>query len=115
MTTALAGHDIAQRVAEAIPGAVEESDDKDVWVKPESIRNVCSFLKDDPDLRFNFLTAVSAIDYIDHFAVVYHLVSIAHNHSMVLKARSGTARTPRCPPLWTCGRARISRSERCTT
>ncbi len=99
MTTALAGTDIAQRVAQAIPRSVEESDDKDVWVKPDFIRDVCGFLKDDPDLKFNFLTAVSAIDYIDHFAVVYHLVSIAHNHSMVLKARIWDRENPTVPSV----------------
>ena len=87
MTVALAGEDIARRVADAVPGAVEESDSRDVWVKPESIHEVCKFLKEDPDLQFDYLVAVSAVDYIDHFAMVYHLVSIARNHRIVLKSR----------------------------
>ena len=73
MTIALAGEDIARRVAEAVPGVVEESDSNDVWVKPESIREVCRFLKDDPNLQFDYLVAVSAVDYIDHFAMVLSL------------------------------------------
>ena len=87
MTVALAGEDIARRVADAVSGAVEESDSRDVWVKPESIHEVCKFLKEDPDLQFDYLVAVSAVDYIDHFAMVYHLVSIARNHRIVLKSR----------------------------
>ncbi len=99
MTIALAAEDIARRVAEAVPGVVEESDSNDVWVKPESIREVCRFLKDDPDLQFDYLVAVSAIDYIDHFAVVYHLVSIARNHRMVLKSRCWDRENPTAPSV----------------
>ncbi len=99
MTIALAVEDIARRVAEAVPGVVEESDSNDVWVKPESIREVCRFLKDDPDLQFDYLVAVSAVDYIDHFAMVYHLVSIARNHRMVLKSRCWDRENPAVPSV----------------
>ena len=99
MTIALAGEDIARRVAEAVPGVVEESDSNDVWVKPESIREVCRFLKDDPDLKFDYLVAVSAVDYIDHFAMVYHLVSLARNHRMVLKCRCWDRENPTVPSV----------------
>ena len=99
MTIALAVEDVARRVAEAVPGVVEESDSNDVWVKPESIREVCRFLKDDPDLQFDYLVAVSAVDYIDHFAMVYHLVSIARNHRMVLKSRCWDRENPAVPSV----------------
>ena len=99
MTIALAVEDVARRVAEAVPGVVEESDSNDVWVKPESIREVCRFLKDDPDLQFDYLVAVSAVDYIDHFAMVYHLVSIARNHRMVLKSRCWDRENPTVPSV----------------
>ena len=99
MTIDLAGVDVAQRVAEAVPGAVEESDSRNVWVKPGSIRDVCKFLNEDNDLQFSFLAAVSAVDFIDHFEMVYHLVSIANNHRIVLKSRIWDRENPTAPSV----------------
>ena len=45
------------------------------------------FLRDDPDLDFQFLNSISAVDFIEHFEVVYHLTSFRHQHTAVLKAR----------------------------
>ena len=99
MTIDLAGVDVAQRVAEAVPGAVEESDSRNVWVNPGSIRDVCKFLNEDNDLQFSFLAAVSAVDFIDHFEMVYHLVSIANNHRIVLKSRIWDRENPTVPSV----------------
>lgn len=99
MTIDLAGVDVAQRVAEAVPGAVEESDSRNVWVRPSSIRDVCKFLNEDNDLDFSFLAAVSAVDFIDHFEMVYHLVSIANNHRIVLKSRIWDRENPTAPSV----------------
>lgn len=99
MTIDLAGVDVAQRVAEAVPGAVEESDSRNVWVRPSSIRDVCKFLNEDNDLNFSFLAAVSAVDFIDHFEMVYHLVSIANNHRIVLKSRIWDRENPTVPSV----------------
>ena len=43
-----------------------------IWVKPSRIADVCAFLKSDSGLEFNFLNSISAVDYINHFEVVYH-------------------------------------------
>ena len=115
MTATLSADVIAGRLAEAVPGAVEESTERDVWVMPESVQEVCRFLKEDPDLSFDYLVSVSAVDYVDHFEVVYHLVSIAHNHGAVVKARcygredpnvpSVTAKMPGCMRCWMLSRS----------
>ena len=44
-------------------------------------------MKESPDLDFSFLTAVSAVDYVDHFELIYQLLSMRKNHSVVLKTR----------------------------
>ena len=87
MTTVLAGDEIARRVESAAPGAVEEWSDRDVWVKPEAVLDVCRFLKEDSALRFDYLVSVSAVDYVEYFEMVYHLLSMTNNHSVVLKAK----------------------------
>ena len=33
-------------------------------------------LKDDPALDFSFLNALSAVDYVEYFEMVYHLLSL---------------------------------------
>ena len=87
MTTALAGEAIAGQLESSIPGVVEEWTSRDVWVKPEAILDVCRFLKEDSALRFDYLVSVSAVDYIEYFEMVYHLLSMVNNHSVVLKAK----------------------------
>ena len=66
---------------------VAEWDSNNVWVRAEAVLEVCRFLKEDPSLGFDYLVSVSAVDYIEHFEMVYHLVSMANNHSTVLKAK----------------------------
>lgn len=58
-----------------------------VFIDPEAIRGVCLHLRDDPQLAFDYLLSVTAVDYLDYFEVVYHLLSLTHNRSAVLKAR----------------------------
>ena len=72
----------------------------DPWVEvdADSIVDVCRYLRDEPDLRFNLLNCVSGVDYCEpdpkkakkvswepHVEVVYHMSSIEHKHSLVLK------------------------------
>ena len=87
MTTVLPADVIARRVENAAPGAVEEWSSSDVWVKPEAVFEVCRFLKEDSALRLDYLVSVSAVDYIEYFEMVYHLLSMANNHSVVLKVK----------------------------
>ena len=99
MTTALAGEEVARRLESAVPGAVQEWGAGDLWVRPETILDVCRVLKNDSGLGFDYLVAVSAVDYIDHFEMVYHLVSMTHNHSLVLKARCRGRENPTVPSV----------------
>lgn len=54
-------------------------------VKPEQIRDVILFLKDDPDMRFDYPGCLSGVDDGKNFWVVYHLYSMAHNHDVTVK------------------------------
>ena len=101
MTAQLPAQDVALRIQATLPGAVEEWGGPDVWVKPESVLDVCRFLKDDGALGMDYLASLTAVDYIDHFEVVYHLTSIAHNHAAVLKARVYSREEPALPSVVT--------------
>ncbi len=87
MTRAHPGEDAARRINESIPGAAVESTQTDVWVLPEHILPVARLLRDDPAFDFSFLNAVSAVDYVEYFEMVYHLLSLRRNASLVVKSR----------------------------
>lgn len=87
MTTPLSGRDVAQRITEGLAGAVSLCDGSCMWVRPESIEKVARFLRDAPGLDFDYLVSVTAVDFWDHFDVVYHLGSIQRNHSLVLRCQ----------------------------
>lgn len=55
-------------------------------VKPETIREISFFMRDDSDLQFDTLMCLSGIDYGKGiFGVVYNLGSIAKKHRFTLK------------------------------
>ncbi|MFH1003228.1 MAG: NADH-quinone oxidoreductase subunit C [Chloroflexota bacterium] len=87
MTQLLSSQEMAQKVAQRVPGSVITADESGLLVKSESLLAVAAFLKDTPELDFNYLSAVTGTDYYDYFEVVYLLISLTHNHRLVLKAR----------------------------
>jgi len=99
MTVALSGGEIAARLEERFPGSVVESGQDSLLVKSESLRVVAGFLKTAPGLEFDYLTAITGVDYYDYFEVVYQLTSIRHNHSLVVKARCYGRENPALPSV----------------
>ncbi len=83
----LEGQYLAERLADGARDSVEEWARGSVWVKPSSVEVVARFLRDNPELDFQFLNSISAVDYIEHFEVVYHLTSIRRQHTAVVKTR----------------------------
>ncbi len=99
MTLALSGKDIARQIEKQFPGCVAESAAESLLVKAESLLEIAAYLKNTPGLDFDYLTAVSGVDYFDCFEVVYHLTSLKHNHSLVLKARCYSRDNPALPSV----------------
>jgi len=86
-TRAIAGSDIAERLGR-VPEAVVETGAISVTVAPEKLVEASRFLRDDRDSDARFLNCLSGVDRYDYFEVVYHLSSLAHNHSFVLRVRA---------------------------
>ena len=84
---ALSGETLARRLQEAAPDAVIEWNDSSVWVRPEAMGDVAGFLHNDAELDFTYLNAVSAIDFVEYFELVYHLTSMAKGHTGVIRSR----------------------------
>ncbi len=89
---------LKQQFGERITGANLQAIDPWIEVSPDGLVDVCSYLRDEPDLRFNLLNCISAVDYFEpdpkkaakvewqpHLEVVYHLWSLPHKTSLVVK------------------------------
>ena len=89
---------LKQKFGEKISGANFEAIDPWIEVRPESLQEVCRFLKDDAQLQMNYLNSITAVDWLEidpkkaakatfqpHLEVVYHLSSITKRHSLVVK------------------------------
>ncbi len=96
---ALSGKEIAGKLEEQLPGSIVESSENNIVVKSESLLEIASFLKTAPDLAFDYLASITAVDYYDYFEVVYHLTSLGHNHSLVVKTRSYDRDNPALPSV----------------
>ncbi len=78
------------RFPEAVVAAHAYRGDATAEITPASLLEVCAFLRDDPELAFDFLVDVTAVDYVGsvpRFELVYHLRSHAKGHRLRLKAR----------------------------
>jgi NADH-quinone oxidoreductase subunit C len=74
-------------------------------LKPGALARVARFLKQDPQLRFDFLMDLTAVDHWKRkprFELVYHLYSRSKNVRLRLKAPLGgsSPEAPSVTPLW---------------
>lgn len=98
----MSGQDLLTRLqskfGELITGSNLKAIDPWIEVAPQGLVAVAQFLKSDPDLRFNVLNCITAVDYFEpdakkaakvdwkpHLEVVYHLSSVTRKHTLVLK------------------------------
>ncbi|NIO06545.1 MAG: NADH-quinone oxidoreductase subunit C [Deltaproteobacteria bacterium] len=83
--------EIHQKVVQNFPGATSgfnaEGIDPYFNVDPASIKEVCTYLRDEPELKFEVLSDLTAVDFPkdEKLQVVYHLQSYTHNHQIVIK------------------------------
>lgn len=59
------------------------------WIKiaPGKTKEICLFLRDEPECEFDYLMCLSGVDFNDgNLGVVYHLSSMSRKHKIVLKA-----------------------------
>jgi len=89
---------LTKQFGDKIVGANTTALDPWIEVAPEGLVALCRYLRDEPDLRFDMLNCVSGVDYFEpdpkkaakldwqpHVEVVYHLASVPHKTTLVLK------------------------------
>jgi NADH-quinone oxidoreductase subunit C len=105
VTVALNGEEVAKKITEVVPGSVAAADKMAVVVGSKSLYQVAEFLKNTSGLDFDYLNDLTAVDYLDYFEVVYHLTSLKHNHSLVLKTRCYEREKPKVSSVVSLWRA----------
>jgi NADH-quinone oxidoreductase subunit C len=79
---------LKSRFADAILETYEFRDELTVVVPKERIVDICKFLKEDPQLQFDFLADVCGIDMYTpakRFGVIYNLYSLKNRNRVRLK------------------------------
>ena len=86
-----------------LASVVTALDEVTIVVKPEQLTAAATTLRDAPELKFEQLTDLCGVDYRDHgeggwsgprFAVVYHLLSIAHNRRVRMRVLAADDELP---------------------
>jgi len=83
--------EIWERLEKRFPGGVngfkEDVFDPYLHVAPQATVDVCRYLRDDPSLKFEILSDLTALDWPkeEKIQLVYHLYSYTHRHKIVLK------------------------------
>ena len=99
MTSQLNVKDLGQQIRERFPEAVVDDGGEALVVTADSLADVAQHCFEEPGLAFDFLVGVTGVDYIDHFELVYHLVSIKHNHAVVVKTKTYSRESPSVPSV----------------
>jgi len=89
---------LQKKFGDLIVGAQLEALDPWIEVAPAGIVPVCTYLRDEKDLAFNFLNCITVVDYCEpdakkaakvawqpHLELVYHLSSVPNRRSLVVK------------------------------
>jgi len=103
VTTVVTGLDIAHRIEQRFPDAVVNAIPEAATIAAGKLIDACTYLRDDPELRFEFLSSLTGVDRLDSFEVVYHIESIRLNMITCLKVRVFDRENPRVPsvyPVW---------------
>lgn len=96
--------EVLARLKERFPAVevVEPAGDAYAVVPRETLLEACRWLKDAPELQFDYLACMGGVDDEKDFWCVYHLYSIPRNHRAVLKVKLDreSPSVPSVCPVW---------------
>jgi NADH-quinone oxidoreductase subunit C len=87
----MTSEEIVESIKANLPDAIKDTalpqGDAVVFVAPEYLQKVAVFLRDSPSLKFDYLSDICGVDYLNEereprFEAVYQLYSIDHQHSI---------------------------------
>jgi NADH-quinone oxidoreductase subunit C len=83
--TEILEHLQSQLPSAGVTAVTPETGDPWITVPAEHLRVVCLMLRDDEQLAFDYLRCLSGVDTGEQMLTVYHLLSLKHRHTVVLK------------------------------
>jgi NADH:ubiquinone oxidoreductase subunit C len=90
-------HDILKsRLVGLVPELVfpENKQFIEIIVSVHKLHLLCLAMKTADDLFFDYLINLTAVDWKDHYMMVYHITSTQHRHTVVLKTRIDDRENP---------------------
>lgn len=77
-------------------------DEVTVTVEARQVSDTCRTAKEHPDLDFDYLRCISAVDYVERIEIDYHVFSLRWRHKMVIKAnlQPDEPRVDTVMPVW---------------
>jgi NADH-quinone oxidoreductase subunit C len=83
---------LREKFGDAVLETHSQHGDDTAVVRPDRWKDICVFLRNDPQMSFDMMVDLCGVDYQHReprFEVVLHLYSIARRHRVRLKARIG--------------------------
>ncbi|HWP82785.1 MAG TPA: NADH-quinone oxidoreductase subunit C [Bacteroidota bacterium] len=100
---------VLEKLRQQFPDAIHESKEfrgeLTIVVPKEKIVEVCRFLRDDSELRYDFLSDLCGIDMytpVNRFGVIYNLFSLSTKHRLRLKTftQEENPKVPTVTEVW---------------
>jgi len=91
MEKSLAHRKIEEKFPQAVLDSHAQHGDETLILRKEAILDAARLLKEDPELQFNFLMDITAVDYLGRhprFEIVYHFLSLPFSRRLRIKLQS---------------------------
>ena len=88
---------LRERCPNAILSVSERLGETTIIVRQDAIVEVCQTLRDAPALQYNFLSTITAVDWLEReprYDIVYHLMSLSNGAIIRLKIQIGDDEQP---------------------
>lgn len=91
----MTNEEVKQIISLHVPDALfEESQYLNVVIPSEKTHSLAKVLRENSSGEFDYLLCLSAVDWKDHFMIVYHLSCRKHQYTFVLKAKIPDRKNP---------------------
>ncbi|MCF6180471.1 NADH-quinone oxidoreductase subunit C [Lutibacter sp.] len=85
---------IINGLGENLEFSTEESEFLNVLVPKEQLHTICSQLKSNKDLKFDYAFCITGMDWGKELGVIYHLNSTEFKHEIVVKVKTEDRENP---------------------
>ena len=91
--------EIKTKLESEFPGIPIQIVSEGLLLRPEDLVRVAQFLKESGEFKMNYLSSVTAVDYLEHLESVYHLYSVDQRTGPIVLRVRVPRDNPRIPSL----------------